>query len=454
MHALTSELARHIADSSWEAVNEAVGDEAVRALVNWLGCALAGSRDAYEEAVPAPVPGYARTHEATVLGIGEHMDAPGIAALTAEGTDALAYADTQIPTSTGPAAIVGGALLPLAEALAAPGHAFVHAFVLGTEAACRSVDALHAAPSTRTPSVFACHALGAAAACAKLLGLDARAASVALASAFAEVATMNPFGQGASAAGRAARAALLAALRAGSDDARDAPSVAMPSLESWIVPSQTTLGDWGSNWLCTRLGYHAYPCALFLHPLVEACIQLKRAYHLRGRQIAAVAIRMHPSQLTWNSGGEPTGSFEAKHSVQHAAAAVLIDGEAGLAQFDGTILRNGRVKELRARIDVVADDALPQPAARVTITQPDGTCLERLVRCALGHPLRPLSDRDLSDKFRTLAGDTLATSQAERLLGLLWNVRALPDMGGIIRTTIPEDVYEPAELPGSPLIPR
>jgi hypothetical protein len=68
--------------------------------------------------------------------------------------------------------------------------------------------------------------------------------------------------------------------------------------------------------------------------------------------------------------------------------------------------------------------------------------------------MRPLADHDLSDKFRSQAADVLATDQAERLLGLAWNIRALPDVGGLIRSSIPDDLHEPAELPGSPLIPR
>jgi 2-methylcitrate dehydratase PrpD len=163
---------------------------------------------------------------------------------------------------------------------------------------------------------------------------------------------------------------------------------------------------------------------------------------------------MHPTQAALDESADSASAVAAKHSVQHAATVALLDGRAGLAQFRGEKLRNERVNALRARIELAADPALPDTAAHVTITQPNGTTLERLVRCALGHPLRPLGDRELSDKFRGLAGETLATGQAERLLGLAWNVRALPDMGGLIRTMIPEDVYEPAELPGSPLIPR
>jgi len=457
MHSHTFELARHITDSSWETVNEAIGDEAVRALVNWLGCALAGSREAYFQAIPERDDSIAEDAEATVLGVGDRVDVLAASAISAAGADVLCYTDTHVPTQLSPAAVVGGALLSLAEHRASSGAAFVHAHTLGIELACRTALALGAPVGPRSPESALCNALGAATACANLLGLDAKRMAHAL-----DIACAAIEAEDAQRAGRwpsqvadiSARAGLRAALHAQRIDAGDLDAHPTSPLESLIARSYAFLDGWGSQWHCSRLAYHAYPSALFLHPVVEACILLKRTHHLTGRQIGAVSIRMPPSQAAYNAGTDPESSFAARHSVQHAATVALLDGVAGLAQFESAKLRNSQVKEMGHRVEVITDETLPDTAAHVTITLPSGLTLERLVRCALGHPLRPLGDRELSDKFRGLAGDSLATGQAERLLGLAWNVRALPDMGGLIRTTIPEDVYEPAELPGSPLIPR
>lgn len=457
MPAFTTELARRIASSSWESVNEVIGDEAVRALVNWLGCALAGCREAYFEAIPNRDDWTEEGAEATVLAVGDRIDVLAASAITAAGADVLCYTDTHVPTQLSPGAVVGGALLPLAEHRAASGAAFVHAYTLGTELACRTAMALGAPAGPGSPESALCNALGAAGACAKLLGLDTRRTAHALDIACAAIEaedTRLAGGWPSHAADIAARAGLHAALYARRIDAGDLDADPTSPLESLSARSEVFLDGWGSHWHSGRIAYHAYPCALFLHPAVEACLQLKRTHHLTGRQIGTVDIRMHPSQATLDTGGEPASSAAARSSAQHAAAVALLDGQAGLAQFEAAKLRNARVQEMRARVGMIADAALPDTAAQVTITLASGVTLERLVRCALGHPLRPLGDRELSDKFRGLAGETLATGQAERLLGLAWNVRALPDMGGLIRTTIPEDVYEPAELPGSPLIPR
>ena len=65
-----------------------------------------------------------------------------------------------------------------------------------------------------------------------------------------------------------------------------------------------------------------------------------------------------------------------------------------------------------------------------------------------------LTDAELSVKFRGSPREVLATDQAERVLALAWNIRALGDVGALIRASVPEEDVEPLELPGSPLIPR
>jgi len=452
-----TEVARRIADSSWAAVDESIGDEAVRALVNWLGCAIEGCREAH---VDPPLRSDEPTEELAIvsmLGSGEQIDLPAAATIMATAADVLTYTDTHVPTQLRPGAVVGAALLPLAEHRAAAGAEFVHAYILGSEFACRIALALGVSAGPNTGEAVLCNALGAAAGCSKLLGLDVQRTARALDAACAAIEAEDARRSGRwpnDAAGLAANTGLRAALDASRRKSVDSSSQWSSPLDSLTARCEAFLAGWGSRWENDRLAYHAYPCALVLHPVVEACLQLKRAYHLTSVDVASVQVRVHPTQAALSESAESASAIAAKHSVQHAATVALLDGQAGLAQFRGEKLRNEKVNALRARIALAADPALPDTAARVTIMQPNGTMLERLVRCALGHPSRPLEDRELSDKFRALAGETLSTGQTERLLGLIWNVRALPDMGGLVRTTIPEDVYEPAELPGSPLLPR
>jgi 2-methylcitrate dehydratase PrpD len=448
MHDVTIELARRIADASWPPVNDAVHDDAVRCIVNWLGCAIVGSSEAGSASGgPSDRAGV----EATALATGERFDLLHVAAIAEAGADALCCVDTHVPSMLSPGAAVGAGLLPLAEHLAAPGSAFVRAYLLGIEVACRAAMCMRT-DDEDVAEPLVCNALGVAAACASLAGLDAETAQRALTAAWQRAAARAP--STGEAAAWAAPIGLRAALDARRPDATAGTAAAPSTPECWHPGMAALLDDWGRPWQFVRLAHHAYPCALFLHPVAEACLHLKRAHHLTQRQIAAVEVRIPSVHGGRNLGPDPADARAARHSVEHVAAVALLDGRVGTAQFESARLRSTRVRDLRARVGTLPDADLAQTAAHVRVMLSNGEAVDREVRCALGHPLRPLSDLDLSAKFRTLTAEVLATDQAERLLGLAWNLRALPDMGALVRESIPEGVHEPVELPGSPLLPR
>jgi hypothetical protein len=149
MHDVTIELARRIVASSWPAVNDTVGDEAVRAVINWLGSALIGTRESFAEFDEAST---GIGIEASALVMGRGFDALDIAAMTAAGAEALCYVDTHVPSMLSPSSAVGAALLPLAEHLTSPAQ---HSYTRTC-----SASRLHAVPPCRshaTPRIRRLH---------------------------------------------------------------------------------------------------------------------------------------------------------------------------------------------------------------------------------------------------------------------------------------------------------
>ncbi len=462
MQNVTIRLAGLLAASSRDPVNESVGDEAVRLLVNWLGCALVGSQDAALAPVVGAFGFTAGPPQATLLGRGDRTDVLCAALIGAMGSDLPRYADTDPTTGIGVGAVIGGALLPLAEHHGACGADLIHACVLGMEVACRMAVALGMPSSARGMHASAvCGVLGAAAGAAKLLDLDEDRTLHALGIAATQAGGGSEVGSGATdalALGFAARHGVFAALLAAQGfnacaGAIDGEHGLLRVLGSSPQPEALVLA-WGRDWHFARLAHHRYPCDIASHPVIEACAQLKREHRLVDRQIAHVVVYVHPSQVTGAASRDPHTARDAKRSLHHAAAAALLDGEVTLRHFERAGLASPRLKAMRERIEVEPDATLSASAARIRVESKDHLVLERKVRCALGHPLRPMSDRQLSDKFRDLATETLASDQTERLLALAWNVRALSDIGALIRASVPEEVSDLTDEAGSPRLRR
>ena len=458
----TRELAAFIARSRLEEIPEPVQDEAARAIVNWLGCALGGAMDTAVETALDALFAASGPQQATLIGRGDRTDILRAALTIGIGSCVLDFDDTHAQTLIHPSVPVAAALLPLAEYRAAPGAEVLHAFIVGAETACRAGLALGQGHLGRGwHSASTCGVLGAAAACAKLLGLDGQRTQAALGIAATQASGLGEMAGSQTTSlnmGLAARNGLLAALLA--EQRFGAAEQALEGRRGYLsvlgadADADALVAGLGSTWHVTHIAYKPYACSVVLHPAIDACLQLRHEHRLRPSGISAVHLRVNPLALQAHAAVNPASGLESKSSIHHCAAVALADGAAGVRQFQDERVHHPRIAQLRAQVGTLADESVGPIEAHALIALRDGRSVEHHVRCARGSPERPMTDAALSDKFRMLAAEVLATDQAERLLALAWNVRALVDVGALIRASVPEEEIEPAELPGSPLIPR
>jgi 2-methylcitrate dehydratase PrpD len=128
--------AQFVAGSQWDAIPREVRCEGVRALPNFVGCALGGARDeAMAIAVKALTPFFGPP-QGIVIGRGERPDALNAAFLNAVSADAREFDDTHLATVMHPAAPVAPGLFALAELRPVSGRELLHAFIVGVETSC------------------------------------------------------------------------------------------------------------------------------------------------------------------------------------------------------------------------------------------------------------------------------------------------------------------------------
>ena len=255
---ISAQLARWLVSSRWEDLPVPIRREATRALLNITGCILAGLREPTVQQVEA-----ALHDRAVILGA---------------AANALDFDDTHLPTVIHPGPPVAGALFALAEEQSVSGTDFLHAYVLGVEAACRIGNVVspghyqHGWHITSTCGVF-----GAAAAAAKVLRLDEQKTHCALALAATQASGLvEMLGSAARALnpGFAARNGIAAALLA--RQGVQAPAAPLEGLRGFV----NVFGggsDWAaitdSGWEIERVAYKPYPAGVVLHALIDACLE-------------------------------------------------------------------------------------------------------------------------------------------------------------------------------------
>jgi 2-methylcitrate dehydratase PrpD len=406
----TLALARFVASAAPGALPGAVRHEAKRALVNFLGCAIGASRhDAVTRAIAALSP-FAGREQATVLGRSERFDCLTAALINGMASHTFDFDDTHLKTIIHPSGPVAAALLALSEYLPVSGSDWLHAFVLGVEVECRVGNAVY--PShydigwhiTGTAGVF-----GAAAATGRVLGLSEAQLVWALGIAATQASGLREmFGSMSKPLhpGLAARNGMVAALLA----------------ETWELEFNS---------------YKPFACGIVVHPVIDGCLQLRAEERITPETIDVVELGVHPLVLELCGKKTPRVGLEGKFSVFHSAAVALIDGAAGEAQYSDARVADPRVVALRDRVVATVDAAMAEDAARVRIRLKDGRVLERFVAHALGSLARPMSDRDLEDKFRALCAPILASDAIEALLAACWRLEQSADAGALPRLSVP-----------------
>jgi 2-methylcitrate dehydratase PrpD len=446
----TATLAAFVAESTIEALPTDVREEAERALLNYLGCALGGSIDPALDIAIATLAPYSGKPTAVVLGRRERFDPLHAALLNGIGSHVLEYDDTLPKNYIHPSVPVASALFAHASANSVSGRDFVHAFILGFEVESRVGNAVYPAHYeagwhiTSTTGVF-----GAAAAIGKVLGLTTRQMIWAFGLAATQAAGIREmFGSMAKSfqPGRAAQNGYTAALLARADF-----TAGEHALEGARGFAAVTASEFDLDKVTAGLGadfdlrvnaYKPYACGLVVHPTIDGCSQI-RAQHRPGPEaIAAVRLRVAPLVLDLCNKSELTRALESKYSIYHAAAIGLVRGKGGVGEFTDDAVRDPALARIRALTTATADPSITEDQVHIEVVMQSGEKLELFVAESLGNVHRPLSNMQLEEKFRDLAVLALPAERVDGLVELCTKIDILDDVGDLCRATIPATTAE------------
>ena len=425
--------------------NDGVEKEAHRTFMNWVGCAIGAARHPTVEAALAAVQELAPSAQASVLGRRERVDMASAALLNGITSHTFDFDDTHLKTIIHPAGPVASAALALAEHTGAPGRELIDALVLGIDVACRVGNMVYPAHYDRGWHITGSTGmLGAAAACARLLRLDAQRTAMALGLAASQpIGFREQFGSMTKPfhPGGAARVGLTAALMA-----KHGFTSSPRAIEAARGMAQTYSTHCAWNEITDALGqrfeisfntYKPFACGIVIHPSIDGCVQLRNAHHLQAGDIERIDLKVHPLVLELTGKRSPGTGLEGKFSVYHACAAGIFFGQAGEAEFADAIVTRADVMALRERINATIDERISEASADVAIICRDGREMHLFVEHAIGSIKHPMSDADLDQKFHGLVDPVLGGAQAGHIIRACTSIAVAPDLGAFAAMTRP-----------------
>ena len=437
----TKQFADFLARFRFEDLPERAVHEVRRGMIDWLGCALAGSGHPTIDKLLAVLSAISGKPQATVLGRKSKLGLMEAALANGQMGHMLDYDDTHmggvVLHTSGP---VLAALLPLIELGGVSGRDVICAYAAGFEAGVRvgqSAPGHHAGGWHLTGTLGS---IAAGAAAARLLRLDAPRMVHALGIAATQASGMQQ-NRGTMCksfhAGKAASNGLLAALLAeqgfDSTDEMIEGKRGFCRIYSDKASPELVLEELGTRWEIARNGHKPYACGVVLHPALDAMVALRGANVRTPAEIERVELAVHPFAVRITGLTDPETGLQSKFSIYHAAAAAYLDGRAGIAQFTDERAAMADVAALRGKIEARIDEALEKEQATATLITTSGERIETRIAHASGTVANPMSDRAIEDKFMANAAPVIGEERARQVTAAAWALDTLTDVRDIVK---------------------
>jgi 2-methylcitrate dehydratase PrpD len=445
---LTAVIWRRCAELSYEQLPADVIMVAKQCLIDWLGVTMAGYQEPVAQIIRAEMAAQGGNPQAAVVGGPARMSAYQAAVVNGTTAHALDYDDVLESMLGHPSAPIYAAVLALAEAGQRSGRECLTAFVAGVEAASalgRLTSPSHYQRGFHTTGTIG--SVGAAAACARLLGLDGAAGRTALGIGATQAAglkavfgTMSkPFHAGKAAGNGVLAASLAQRGMSSSPQIIEAYRGFAPTMSDG--PYEAALDGWASAFDIRDILFKYHASCYHTHSAIEGMLSL-RGGGLDPASVEHIELRVTPTLLGTCAIPEPATGLEGKFSLRFAAALALADGEASERCFTDAMVARPDLIALRDRVELIVDDTLTEEfATQVSVTTGQGARLIACVNVGLPAPGDGLGRQGerLAAKFRVLAGPRAGAAGCEEILDTVANLEAPGSAARLARLVAVDD---------------
>jgi len=172
-----------------------------------------------------------------------------------------------------------------------------------------------------------------------------------------------------------------------------------------------------------------------------ATLTLVREYDIKPEDVAEVRVKTG-ARCARHTGDPvkkyPKNKETADHSSYYLTAISIIDRQLGPDQFSPKKYADPRVRELIDKITLEGDEELEKmcPAGIVEITTKQGRKYNCRVDYPRGHPLNPMIDEEIADKFRSMAARYMSEPHISQVINTIFDLDKLDDIGELMKLMV------------------
>jgi 2-methylcitrate dehydratase PrpD len=413
---LSEQYARFVHELSWTRLPAEVRQVSLELFADWFANAAAGFTSPLSQAFLSLAPIYDGPGRALRVGDLKSVEPLWAALVNAGASHALEFDDSYRAGLYHPGAPVLSAAFAGACRSEVPGTQLLTSLVAGYEVSLRLASAVNPAHYKIWHTTGTVGAFGAAAAAARILGLNPRQTASAFGMAGTQAAGLwevlpdAPQSKNLHPA-KAAHAGLLAAML--SQKGIEGPLTIFEGRQGFFsamvpepVETQKCTAGLGEEWWTTTTTFKYYPVCGHAMTSIEACLKLNGRF--APAEVEEIEVRAHPVSLQVAGRSFPADEYQAKFSIPYCVAVALLKGRVGQEEFSCELRESGEVNELLKKIKLVSDDGLGgapgQRPAKITLRLFGGKTITTSAVVRKGDPELPMTAEEKRDKFLKLTG--------------------------------------------------
>ena len=190
--------------------------------------------------------------------------------------------------------------------------------------------------------------------------------------------------------------------------------------------AERLIANLGESYEILRTAVKPHACCRYMQGPIDAVLSLLCEHSLKPNHIKQIEVAVlnagwglvaDPLEMKRN----PQSVVDAQFSMPFGAAIAALEGAAGLDQFTLQKVQSPEVHAMMQKVTLVKDARIEETfprewPARVTIETTSQQRHECFVRFPKGDPENPLTNDEISAKFRALAGVVLSQKQCDAIL--------------------------------------
>ncbi|MFC1918794.1 MmgE/PrpD family protein [Chloroflexota bacterium] len=438
---VTKKVAEFISQTDFTKIPAEVLPAAKRAMLDAIGCALAGSQEPHGKMITEFTKQVGGKPVATVIQGDFKTSAPGAALANGTMAHALDYDDVDMAGPGHKSVCIVPGVLALGEQEKTSGKDALAAYIIGFEIASRvGVTMGREHWNEGWHSTATVGTMGSAAAASKILKLDSSKTAMALAIAASQASglkqqfgtMMKPFH-----AGMASRAGVVSAMLArlgftGDENILEGKAGYFKVLgkkdEKEIEGLPASLANPCFSILSPGVYFKPYACGAANHPTLDAVIRLAKAHNISPDEVASVEARIPHYVVLECVHHRPKTALEGKFSLEFTISMALLEGQVRLAQVTDEKVQDQRTKELIERIKIIDHEPNDPEPERVIFTLRDGRQLIEPLIDFRDPKNIALSNDELIAKYRDCARLSFSEKDIDRSIEMVQNLEHLTDI--------------------------